>query len=61
MKNNNTILETYKIIISTFSLSNKNDRERFFDKSFLLTNVNLDILLKILFLIMSNTDVNFLA
>ena len=49
------------MIVSTISISNKNDRERFFQKSFLLANVNLDIVLGMFFLTMNNINVNFLA
>ena len=48
------------MVISTFhSMSNKDGRERFFEKSFLLADVKSDIVLKILFLIINNTDVDF--
>ena len=56
-----TTLETYGMIVSTFSILNKDAKEKFFEKSFILTNIKPDIVLKILFLIMSNTDVDFQA
>ncbi len=56
-----TTLETYKIVVSTFSMSDKDGKERFFQESFLLADVKLDIMLKMLFLIMSNVDVDFQA
>ena len=37
----------------------KNSSERFFQESFLLADVKLDILLEMLFLIMSNVKVDF--
>ncbi len=49
------------MVVSTFSVSNKNDRKRFFKESFLLADVKSDIMLKIFFLIMSNIDINFEA
>ncbi len=52
-------LETCEIVVSTFSASNKDGRVRFFEESFLLTNVKPDIVLGMPFLTMSNTDVNF--
>ena len=52
---------TYKIVVFTFSILNKDNKKRFFKESFLLANVKLDIVLKMLFLIMSNVDVNFQA
>ena len=39
----------------------KDNRERFFEKSFLLANINLDIELAMLFLTMSNANVDFQA
>ena len=47
------------MIVSIFSMSDKNNRERFFEKNFLLANVKLDIVLEILFLIMTNTNIDF--
>ena len=35
-----TTLETYEMVVSIFSLSNKDGQERFFEKSFLLADVN---------------------
>ncbi len=56
-----TILETYGMVVSNFSVSDKNGRERFFEESFLLADVRLDIVLGMLFLTMSNADVDFQA
>lgn len=55
----NTILEIYGIIISIFLLLNKDSKERFFKKTFLLVNVSLYIILGIFFVIMNNVDINF--
>ncbi len=56
-----TILETYRIVVSTFFVLDKNDKERFFEVSFLLANIKPDIVLKMPFLTMSNIDVDFQA
>ncbi len=56
-----TILETYRMVVSTFSMLDKDGREKFFEESFLLANVSPNILLGMPFLTMSNTDVNFQA
>ena len=56
-----TTFETYKIVVSTFFMSNKDGRKRFFEKSFLLADVKPNIVLKMPFLTMSNVDVNFQA
>ncbi len=49
------------MVVSTFSVSDKDGRERFFEESFLLANVRSDIVLEIPFLTMSNANVNFQA
>ena len=40
-----TTLETYEMVVSTFSMFDKDGRERFFEKSFLLTDVKPEIVL----------------
>ena len=42
-------------------MSDKDGRKKFFEKSFLLADVKLDIVLEMPFLIMSNVDINFQA
>ena len=54
-------LEIYEIVVSTFFMLDKDKRKRFFKKSFLLTNVNPDIMLEMLFLTMNNVDIDFQA
>ncbi len=56
-----TTLEIYRIVVSIFSVSNKDSWERFFEETFLLANVKSDIIVEMLFLTMSNADVNFQA
>ncbi len=60
-KINGTTLEIYGMVVSIFSMSDKDGRERFFEKSLLLANVKPDIVLGMLFLTISNTDVDFQA
>ena len=47
------------MVVSTFSMLNKDDRERFFEESFLLANVKPKINLEMSFLTMNNADVDF--
>ncbi len=54
-----TTLETYKIVVSTFSVLDKDGRERFFEESFLLADVKPDLVLGMLFPTMSNADIDF--
>ena len=56
-----TTLETYGMVVSTFFVSDKDDREWFFEKSFLLADVKVEIILGIPFLTIRNADVNFIA
>ena len=49
------------MVIFIFFISNKDSRKKFFKKSFLLAGIKPDILLEILFLIISNADVDFQA
>ncbi len=54
-------LETYEMVVSNFSVLDKDSRMKFFEKSFLLANVKLHLVFGMLFLTMSNTDINFKA
>ena len=55
-----TILEIYRIVVAAFSITDQADRVRFFEETFLVGNVNPDVVLRILFLILSGADVDFL-
>ena len=56
-----TILETYGMVVLSFFMADKDDRKRFFKKSFLLADVKPDIMLGMLFLTISNTNTDFQA
>ena len=60
-KIDSTILKTYKMVVSTFFVLDKDNKERFFEESFLLADIRLNIMLGIFFLIIGNADVNFQA
>lgn len=49
------------MVVSNFSVLDKDGKERFFKESFLFADIKLDIVFKIPFLIISNTDINFQA
>ena len=49
------------MIVSTFSLSDKDGQERFFEESFLLADIKLDTVLRMPFLTMSNANIDFQA
>lgn len=56
-----TTLGTYGMIVFTFSMSDKNSRERFFEGSFLLADIKSDVVVRMSFLIISNIDIDFQA
>ncbi len=49
------------MVVSTFSVSDKDGRERFFEESFLLADISPDSMLGMPFLTISNTDIDFQA
>lgn len=49
------------MVVFTFSMLDKNDREKFYEEGFLLADVKLDIILNMCFLTMSNTSIDFYA
>ena len=53
-------LDTFGIVVAAFSMMNKANQVRFFEKNFLVTNVNLEIVFGMLFLTLSSTNVVFL-
>ena len=58
-KINSTMLDTYGIVVIAFSVVDKANRVRFFEKTFLVANVSPEVVLGIFFLILSGTDVDF--
>ena len=56
-----TMLDTFGIIVTAFLVMNKANRVRFFEKTFLVANVSLEIVLGMLFFTLSGVDVNFLG
>ncbi len=60
-KINGITFKTYEMVVSTFSVLDKHDRERFSEERFLLADVKPDIVLEMPFQTMSNADVDFQA
>lgn len=56
-----TTLETYRIIVPIFSVSDKDDMERFFEKTFSLTDFKPDIVFGMLLLTINNANIHFQA
>lgn len=53
-------LATFDIVIAAFLVNDKDRKVKFFKKIFLLANISLEVVLGMLFLILSNVDVRFL-
>ena len=49
----------YGIVIATFQVVNKLDCSGFFQETFLLANISIEVVLNMLFFIFSNADVQF--
>lgn len=47
------------MVVSTFSVLDKDDREKFFEKSFLLTDVKPNVVLRMTLLAISNVGIDF--
>ena len=58
-KIDNNTLKTYKILVSIFSVSNKNVKKKILKKNFLLANIKPDIMLWMFFQTMSYIDIDF--
>ena len=59
-KIDSTTLETYEIVIVVFSVIYQVNQVRFFEKTFLMANIDPNVILEILFLTLSDADIDFL-
>ena len=53
------MLDTYKMVIIAFSVMDKANRVRFFEKTFLMANVSPEVVFGMLLLTLSDADVDF--
>ena len=58
-KIDSSALETFEIVIADFQVEDKASRLRFFQKTFLVANTKFEVILRMLFLKISNADVSF--
>ena len=58
-KIDSTILDTYKMVVTAFSVKDKANQVRFFKETFLVANVSPEVVLGMLFLTLSDADVYF--
>ena len=52
-------LETFEMVLASFQMKNKLGRPRFFQKTFLLANLSVKLVLRIPFLSLSNANIQF--
>ena len=53
------MLDTFEIVVTTFSVTDKANRVRFFEEIFLVANINPKVVFGMLFLTLSSADVDF--
>ena len=54
------MLNTYRIVITAFSVTDKANRVRFFEETFLVANISLEVIFRMFFLTLSGADIDFL-
>lgn len=54
------MLDTHKIIVVTFLIIDKANQIKLLKEIFLMTNINLEVFFRILFLILSGANIDFL-
>ena len=58
-KFNGSLFWTFGIVIAVFQVENKLGKARFFQELFLLANTSIEVVLRMLFLILNNTNIQF--
>ena len=58
-KIDSTTFKTYKIVITVFLVINYANRVKVFEKTFLVANVSLDMVFKILFFTLKGANIDF--
>ena len=56
-----TMLDTFGMVVTAFSVTDKANRVKFFEKTFLVANISPEVVLGMPFLTLSGADVNFLG
>ena len=60
-KINSMMLDTFRMVVAAFSVTDKANWVRFFEKIFLVANVSPEVVLEMLFLTLGGADVDFLG
>ena len=58
-KIDSSTLKMFEIVLASFQIKNKLERARFFQETFLLTNLNIKMVLRMFLLILSNANIKF--
>lgn len=59
-KINDSTLKTFEIVLASFQVEDKLGRARFFQETFLLVDISVEVILGMPFLTFSNADIQFL-
>ena len=59
-KIDSSILKTFEIVLTDFQLEDKLGRARFFQETFLLADISVEVVLDMPFLTLSNADIQFI-
>lgn len=54
-----TTLVTYEIVIANFSIQDKHGKDRFFEKTFLVANISMEVILSMAFLFLFDINIRF--
>ena len=54
-----SMLDTHEMVVTAFSVVDKANRVRFFEKTFLVVNISPEVVFEMLFLTLSSADVDF--
>ena len=54
------MLNIYGIVVAAFSVTDKANQIRFFEKIFLMANISLEVVFGMLFLILNDANIDFL-
>ena len=60
-KIDNIILNTFEMVVTAFSVADKANRVRFFEETFLVANISLEVVFGIPFLTLNGANVDFLG
>ena len=56
-----TILDTFGIVVAVFSVADKANQVKFFEKTFLVANISPEVVFEMLFFTLSGVDIDFLG